>query len=168
MLPLHHKNLDANEQVYSQVSSVLGNQTASGNFTVPCDVQTGITRMRIVNIEATASTTNYAHTPYTYGETEDYCVNVIAGAGLPVVTCPSDIIDYADGSCQAVVNYSASSNVGILSYEFSGATVGSGSGSGSGSGGGDADPGVYSKAPMSGALPYGTGLLSKSTLISTP
>jgi hypothetical protein len=57
--------LDANEQVYSQPSSVLGNQTVSGTFTVPCDVQTGITRMRIVNVEAAASAINYAHTPYT-------------------------------------------------------------------------------------------------------
>ncbi|MFZ9028070.1 MAG: HYR domain-containing protein, partial [Crocinitomicaceae bacterium] len=124
--------LDANEQVYSQSSSVLGNQTASGTFTVPCDVQTGITRMRVVVVEAAASNTNYAHTPYSYGETEDYCINVVQGSGLPVVTCPSDITEFADANCQAIVNYSATANVGILSYEFSGATVGSGAGSGSG------------------------------------
>ena len=65
--------LDAGEQVYSQTASVSGNQTVTGSFTVPATALIGTTRMRVVNVEATASTTNYAHTVYSYGETEDYC-----------------------------------------------------------------------------------------------
>ena len=65
--------LDVGEQVYSQTASVNGNQTVTGSFTVPATAVLGTTRMRVVNVENTASTTNYAHTVYTYGETEDYC-----------------------------------------------------------------------------------------------
>ncbi|MFN5181609.1 MAG: GEVED domain-containing protein, partial [Bacteroidota bacterium] len=69
--------LDAGEQVYSQPSTVVGNHTVVGSFNVPLTATLGTTRMRIVNIETTpASTTNYAHTNYTWGETEDYCFTV--------------------------------------------------------------------------------------------
>ena len=68
--------LDAGEQVYSQTASVSGNQTVTGSFTVPTTAVVGTTRMRVVNAEATASTTNYAHTVYGYGESEDYCFTV--------------------------------------------------------------------------------------------
>ena len=79
---------DAGEQAYSQAASVIGNQTAVGNITVPPTATVGTTRMRVVNIEATASTTNYASVAYTYGETEDYCFTVTAAAacaGVPNV-----------------------------------------------------------------------------------
>jgi len=69
---------DAGEQVYSQPTSANGNQTVTGTFIVPPLATVGITRMRVVVIEATASTTNYASTAYTFGETEDYCFTVLA------------------------------------------------------------------------------------------
>ena len=79
---------DAGEQAYSQAAAVNGNQTAVGNITVLPTATVGTTRMRVVNIEATASTTNYASGAYTYGETEDYCFTVTAAtacAGVPNV-----------------------------------------------------------------------------------
>ena len=78
--------LDAGEQVYSQASSVSGNQTVTGSFTIPCSALTGVTRMRVVNIENTASTTNYAHTSYFWGETEDYCFTVNPSVNEPTVS----------------------------------------------------------------------------------
>jgi hypothetical protein len=69
--------LDANEQVYTQPVSATGNHTKTGTFTVPVTATPGTTRMRVVNVETTfPSTTNWAHTGYTWGETEDYCVTV--------------------------------------------------------------------------------------------
>ena len=73
--------LDAGEQVYSQAASVTGNHTVTGSFAVPVGATVGTTRMRIVNNENTASTTNYAHTAYTWGETEDYCFTVTVLVG---------------------------------------------------------------------------------------
>ncbi|RZJ65946.1 MAG: T9SS type A sorting domain-containing protein [Flavobacterium sp.] len=70
---------DAGEQVYSQGTSVTSaGHTVTGSFTVPAAATLGITGMRVVNIEATAGTTNYATTSYVYGETEDYIVNITA------------------------------------------------------------------------------------------
>jgi hypothetical protein len=79
--------LDAGEQVYSQAASVTGNQTVTGNFTVPLTATLGTTRMRIVNIEIPATTLNYGQsTSFSWGETEDYCFTVtaaVACSGTP-------------------------------------------------------------------------------------
>ena len=97
--------LDAGEQVYSQAASVIGNQTVTGSFAVPITSSLGTTRMRVVNSENIASTTNYAHNAYTWGETEDYCITIVAGvnctgtpnAGLAAITssvgCPGNAIN---------------------------------------------------------------------------
>lgn len=68
--------LDAGEFVYNQPASAYGNQTATGSFLVPAGATLGTTRMRIVNAESGPTTTNYAHSLYYYGETEDYCFTV--------------------------------------------------------------------------------------------
>ena len=69
---------DSDERAYSSTSSTSGAHTETGSFTIPISAETGITRMRIICMEATFPTsTNYAETsPYDYGETEDYCVNI--------------------------------------------------------------------------------------------
>ena len=100
---------DAGEQAYSQAASVNGNQTAVGSFTVLATATLGTTRMRVVNVEATASTTNYASAAYTYGETEDYCFTVTAGAscaGTP--NAGTALISSATGCPSVVFNLSAS------------------------------------------------------------
>jgi hypothetical protein len=93
--------LDAGEGVYNQPTAVTGNQTVAGSFSVPLTASVGTTRMRIVNIESAATVNNYAHTAYTWGETEDYCFTVIQiiqcsgtpNAGTAAITstagCPS-------------------------------------------------------------------------------
>jgi hypothetical protein len=68
--------LDAGEFVYNQPTAAYGNQTVTGSFLVPSGATLGTTRMRVVNAETTATTTNYAHNLYYYGETEDYCFTV--------------------------------------------------------------------------------------------
>ena len=126
--------LDAGEQVYSQPAVVNGDHTITGSFQIPCGASIGTTRMRVVNIETnTASTTNYAHVLYNFGETEDYCITIGAGPGAPTVSCPADLTVAATSNCDATVSYNATASSGTLTYEFSGATSGSGSGTGSGS-----------------------------------
>lgn len=79
---------DAGEQVYSQNPNVVGNQTATGSFTVPLTATLGITRMRVVNNETSANTNNYAQSvSFSYGETEDYCFTVTAST--PCTGTPS-------------------------------------------------------------------------------
>ncbi len=59
-------------------SSTTGATILSGNITVPCTALPGITRMRVVLIEITTGTTPCG--TYTWGETEDYNVNIVSGA----------------------------------------------------------------------------------------
>lgn len=68
--------LDAGEFVYNQPAAVNGNQTVTGSFLVPANATLGTTRMRIVNAESGPTSTNYAHSQYYWGETEDYCFTV--------------------------------------------------------------------------------------------
>ncbi|MFN5182988.1 MAG: GEVED domain-containing protein, partial [Bacteroidota bacterium] len=70
---------DPGEQVYSSPASVTGPHTETGSFVIPLTATLGTTRMRVVNVETTFPTaTNYAGTNYTWGETEDYCFDIIA------------------------------------------------------------------------------------------
>lgn len=69
------------EMAYSNntfTSSTVGAQIISGNITVPCTALGGLTRMRVVLVETTAGTTPCG--TYTWGETEDYSVNIVTGA----------------------------------------------------------------------------------------
>ncbi|MFT6744153.1 MAG: hypothetical protein ACJAR8_000703, partial [Bacteroidia bacterium] len=51
------------------------------NFTVPCSIGTGATRMRVIVNESGATLTNPCLNNYLWGETEDYTVNLLAPAG---------------------------------------------------------------------------------------
>lgn len=103
---------DAGEQVYSQASSVSGNQTATGSFTIPNSQLVGTYRMRILNNEATASTTNYTTTAFAstgYGEVEDYLITItasVACSGTPNASTAT--ISSAAGCAGASFNLSAS------------------------------------------------------------
>jgi GEVED domain/Secretion system C-terminal sorting domain len=69
--------LDANELVYNQNVTSVGNHTKTGTFVAPLTATPGLTRMRIVNVQGPLSATNYAHTNYNFGETEDYCLTLV-------------------------------------------------------------------------------------------
>lgn len=68
------------EQAYinnSFTSSTTGSTIVSGNITVPCTALSGITRMRVVLDETGGA---QACGTYAWGETEDYNINIVAGA----------------------------------------------------------------------------------------
>ena len=121
--------LDTGEQVYSQGASVNGNQTVTGNFIVPITATLGTTRMRVVNIEDVASTTNYAHTAYTYGETEDYCFTVTAAVGCTGTPSTGTVTASSISGCAGgIINLTTSgftSGAGI-NYQWSSASSGTG------------------------------------------
>ncbi|SFQ75981.1 M4 family metallopeptidase [Hymenobacter arizonensis] len=68
---------DAGELVVSGSSSSAA--TLSGTFTVPTTAKTGTTRMRVIVSDNSATTSCNS---YSYGETEDYTVNITGGAAL--------------------------------------------------------------------------------------
>ena len=81
----------ANEKVYTETTGVSGNRTITGTFVVPAGATVGTTGMRVVIVEGGTSATNYATTAYSYGETEDYLVN-IAAASAVVPDCAAALI----------------------------------------------------------------------------
>ncbi|MDQ2769475.1 MAG: M4 family metallopeptidase, partial [Bacteroidota bacterium] len=68
---------DAGEQVVNGAASTSATTRAYA-FTVPATAKTGSTRMRVVMSDNSATTSCGA---YSYGETEDYTVNITAGSG---------------------------------------------------------------------------------------
>lgn len=82
--------IDFNQNETFESSEKLGNVTLPGNstgtinFTVPGDAVTGITRMRVR--EAWNETSMDGCTGYTYGETEDYNVNIVSSCNDATLT----------------------------------------------------------------------------------
>jgi hypothetical protein len=74
---------DAGEEVYASASSSTGPNNITASILVPSNALTGLTRMRIVNVETTSAANVNPCGTYTWGETEDYLVNIV-----PPPTCP--------------------------------------------------------------------------------
>lgn len=78
---------DAGEMVYGTPGTTNGPYTFNGNFDVPISALTGITRMRIINAENYSGISIDPCQTYTYGETEEYWVNIFTPTpctGTPV------------------------------------------------------------------------------------
>lgn len=77
----------ANETVYSSPTYTSGPHTESGTITIPMTATTGITRMRVVNVETSAATGVLPCGTYSWGETEDYLIDIAMAtpcSGTPV------------------------------------------------------------------------------------
>ncbi|MDI1316154.1 GEVED domain-containing protein, partial [Flavobacterium sp.] len=70
--------LDAGEQAYTTSTTTAAPSTRSGSITIPATASAGVTKMRVVIIEFVTSPG--ACDTYTYGETEDYNINIISSA----------------------------------------------------------------------------------------
>lgn len=68
---------DASETVYASGTAITPPQTVSGSFTIPAFATPGTTRLRVVLMETWDSSMVQPEGWYSYGETEDYCLNVI-------------------------------------------------------------------------------------------
>ncbi|MFN5652914.1 MAG: GEVED domain-containing protein, partial [Flavobacteriia bacterium] len=66
---------DPGENVYTSAAAVAGPHFELGTVTVPATALVGVTRMRVVNVETAPASINACGT-YTWGETEDYIVNI--------------------------------------------------------------------------------------------
>ncbi|MBK6521276.1 MAG: hypothetical protein IPG08_02510 [Sphingobacteriaceae bacterium] len=77
---------DAGEQAYLSTASINGPYIQTGNITIPLTASVGVTRMRVVNMETTVMSSIVSDATYGYGETEDYCIDIIlttACSGVP-------------------------------------------------------------------------------------
>lgn len=101
---------DAGETVYTGVGPATAPAAAphfTGNITVPLTATLGMTRMRIV-LNETATTSSCG--TYTYGETEDYNINIVC----PTLAKPTGVdAAICSGSTAAL---SATSTIGSISW----------------------------------------------------
>jgi hypothetical protein len=80
---------DPGEMVYTSTTFVNGAHTETGTVTIPSTAIQGITRMRVVNVETTLGTSVNPCGTYTWGETEDYFVNISAPPTCPQPAAPT-------------------------------------------------------------------------------
>lgn len=111
---------DSGELVWSRTASTA--TPASGTFTIPATALTGATRMR-VSMKYNGVPT--ACEAFSYGEVEDYTVNLQTGAAD--TTPPSTPTLTASGTTQTSTNLSwtaSTDNVGVTGYDvFQGSTL---------------------------------------------
>jgi hypothetical protein len=77
---------DAGENVYSSPASSVGPHFEIGNITIPSGAISGNTMMRVVNVETWDPANINPCGTYTWGETEDYLVNISAPPTCPQPT----------------------------------------------------------------------------------
>jgi hypothetical protein len=77
---------DPGEEVYASTVGVVGPHFEIGSITVPLNATAGITMMRVVNVETFSWTNVNPCGTYSWGETEDYLVNIVAPPTCPQPT----------------------------------------------------------------------------------
>lgn len=81
---------DAGEEVFGQVGTYF--QTFTGNITIPSTSTTGMTGMRVVMVETSSLASVNPCGTYTWGETQDYLINILPppanDAGLESIDSP--------------------------------------------------------------------------------
>lgn len=109
---------DATEQVY--YSGATSSFPNTGNITIPGTALLGPTRMRVSMKYNSAST---ACETFTYGEVEDYCINIISGT-LPQCDVPTNINTTNTSTATATLNWDAMpfANTYDVQYRIVGAT----------------------------------------------
>ena len=80
---------DPGEMVYSSTAATNGPHIETGIVAVPTTAVQGITRMRVVNVETTVATGVNPCGTYTWGETEDYFVQIASPPTCPQPTAPA-------------------------------------------------------------------------------
>jgi hypothetical protein len=78
---------DAGERVFFESTATLGPRNIIGNINVPATASPGLTGMRIIVAENTSGAALTPCLSYTYGETEDYLVNI--GSSTPCNGTPN-------------------------------------------------------------------------------
>jgi hypothetical protein len=100
--------LDAGETIYASPGTTVGPHTETASIVIPtAGVVAGVTRMRVISVETSPASINSCGT-YTWGETEDYIVNLQTG--------PSAVYSYAWNTTPAINAASGSltlSNTGV-------------------------------------------------------
>ena len=104
------------ERVFNgQTAAGAGNNVVSGSIEIPLNSSLGMTRMRVVLVEG-GSANNSPCSTYSWGETEDYFVNIVAP--LPINVGATALVSPQQGSC-----FSAAEQVVVAVKNFGSSTL---------------------------------------------
>ncbi len=99
---------DAGETAYTQGvttaatgASPAGDKVINFNYTIPMTATVGLTGMRIVCIEGNANPPACSATPYGYGETEDWLIDISAATPCVGTPTPGNTIPSVANACPA-------------------------------------------------------------------
>ena len=104
---------DTAENVYVSPAYINGNHTESGNILVPASAATGFTMMRVVNVHTTNPAGINPCGTYSYGETEDYLVQVVESSNPYLIVSAANFNSFnyvAYGSSSSAQTYTLSGN----------------------------------------------------------
>ncbi len=114
----HSGTFDASE--YTFLGSATGGVFFNGNITIPANAVLGNTIMRIRDkFGSTTITSADACQIYTYGETEDYVVNISGAAVCATPPVGGVATGPATGVVDAVYNYSVAGSTGNIQWQYS-------------------------------------------------
>ncbi len=82
---------DAGEQAYVSAASTSGAHTETGNITIPGGAVLGNTMMRVICRETATPSLITACGTYSWGETEDYKVNITVATAPVLITVPTSL-----------------------------------------------------------------------------
>jgi len=94
---------ESTEKVYVSTTGTQGPHTENGNAFIPATALTGITMMRVVCVETFTPTNINPCGTYTWGETEDYLVNIRPCVPVAITTQPSNQTTSCGGSATFTV-----------------------------------------------------------------
>ena len=78
------------ERAYATPASTAGPHTLIGTLAIPATALLGTTRMRVINVETASSLTINPCGTYTWGETEDYNVNIVPCIPVTLTAQPAN------------------------------------------------------------------------------
>jgi hypothetical protein len=116
---------DLGEQVFvsALTSFAVAGTVVTATINIPATANPGTTRMRVIAVESQTGTASCA--AYTWGETEDYCINIIAGAPCTGTPLSNSVIATSTNVCSGTgtgLSLATSYTVGGLSYQWATAT----------------------------------------------
>ncbi len=116
------------ERVYVSTGGTAGPHTETANVLIPVTATPGTTRMRVVNVETGVPTGILPCGTYTWGETEDYTVNIVVPTPCTGAPAPGNTVSTLSSVCSGTNSFTLSLQnnpaVSGLTYQwFSGATA---------------------------------------------
>jgi subtilisin-like proprotein convertase family protein len=106
--------IDLGERVFGTAASTAGPHTATGLMNIPATATLGPTRMRVVNVETGNSATIQPCGTYTWGETEDYNVNIAPCVQGVFTTVPAS----TSTACGSNASFTVAGTGSLLTFSW--------------------------------------------------